>query len=68
MADLESTAATYVIVPQPTGAFGVEVTIPGASPTMVTSFETEAAAELWIAGHRQRAENPPKKLPFRKRK
>jgi hypothetical protein len=34
----------------------VEVTIPDSSPTTVSSFETEADAEVWIAKHKDRVE------------
>jgi hypothetical protein len=48
--------ATYRVVPLPGGAFGVEVSIPDRSPTRVTSFDTEAAAEAWIAAAKLRVE------------
>jgi len=46
--------ATYRIVCLPDGAFGVEVDVPDRSPATVTSFDTEAAAEDWIARNKQR--------------
>jgi hypothetical protein len=46
--------ATYRVVPLTGGAFGVEVTIPDRSPTTVSSFDTEAAAEAWIATTKDR--------------
>ena len=46
--------ATYRVVPLPSGAFGVEVTIPDRSPTTVSSCDSEAAAEAWIARTRER--------------
>jgi len=46
--------ATYRVVPLPGGNFGVEITIPDSYPTTVSSFDTEAAAEQWIASNRQR--------------
>ena len=49
--------ASYRIVSQDSGAYGVEVSIEGTSPTMVTSFVTEAAANDWIDSHKNRAEN-----------
>ena len=65
----ETPATTYLIVPQAASVFGVEVTIAGTSPTMVTSFATVAAAETWIAAHKhQAAKPPPKRLRFRNRK
>ena len=48
--------ATYRVVPLTGGAFGVEVTIPDRYPTTVSSFETEAAAEDWIAQTKLRVE------------
>jgi hypothetical protein len=50
--------ATYRIVPQKDMTFGVEVSVPGSSPAMVTSFATEQIAETWIADYKRRvAEN-----------
>ena len=46
--------ATYRVMSAADGAFAVEVTIPGVYPTMVHSFATERAAEIWIARNRQR--------------
>lgn len=46
--------ATYRVVDLPGGAFGVEVKIPDSNPTMVSSFETAAAAEAWIERNKQR--------------
>jgi hypothetical protein len=51
--------ATYRIVPQKDGAFGVEVAIPASNPTMVTSFATEQDAQRWIAEHKRRATSTP---------
>jgi hypothetical protein len=51
--------ATYRVIPLADATFGVEVAIPDTSPTRVTSFPTEAAAEEWIAGHKQQAANGP---------
>jgi hypothetical protein len=48
--------AVYNVVRLPTGAFGVEVKIPDRYPTTVSSFDTEAAAEAWIAQAKQRVE------------
>jgi hypothetical protein len=47
-------SATYRVVRQSGGAFGVEVTIPETHPTTVTSFATAEAAEAWIARHKER--------------
>jgi hypothetical protein len=46
--------ATYRVVPLTGGAFGVEVAIPDRSPTTVSSFDTEAAAEAWITRTKER--------------
>jgi hypothetical protein len=43
--------ATYRVIPVQNGAFEVEVTIPESSPTKVSPFASEAAAEAWIARH-----------------
>jgi hypothetical protein len=50
--------ATYRIVPQER-AYGIEVSIPGNSPTVVTSFATEQDAERWIANHRLKVQSTP---------
>jgi hypothetical protein len=47
-------AATYRVVHLNNRTFAVEVTIPDTHPTTVTSFQTVAAAEAWIAAHKQR--------------
>lgn len=50
--------ATYRIVSDAELRYAVEVSIPEARPTMVSSFATERDAENWIAWHRGRvAEN-----------
>jgi len=59
--------ATYKIIPLNDTRFGVEVSIPDVSPTMVTSFVTEAAAEKWIEGHKERLAAPPVRGRFRRR-
>jgi hypothetical protein len=46
--------ATYRILPLKDGAYGVEVAIPECSPTRVTSFSTEVAAQEWIAEHKRK--------------
>ena len=46
--------ATYRVVPIAGGAFGVEVSIPDRSPTTVSSFDSEAAAEAWIVRTKER--------------
>jgi len=50
--------ADYRIVSRDDGGFGVEVSIEGTSPTMVTSFATESAANDWIAAHKARLAEP----------
>ena len=46
--------ATYRVVPLSRGGFGVEVKIPDTAPTTVSSFDSEAAAEAWIARTKER--------------
>jgi hypothetical protein len=59
--------ATYRVVDLPGGAFGVEVKVPDSFPTTVSSFETEAAAEAWIARNKQRViEQSEPRGPFRR--
>jgi len=45
--------ATYRIALQPDGNFGVEVSIPDASPVTVTGFATEKLASAWVANHQR---------------
>jgi hypothetical protein len=54
----EISPAAYRIVSRDDGGFGVEVSIEGTSPTMVTSFPTESAANDWIAAHKARLAAP----------
>jgi hypothetical protein len=56
--------AVYRIVSLPDGGFGVEVKIPDSFPTTVTKFDTEAAAEVWIARNKQRVieQNVPRNI------
>jgi len=58
--------ATYGIVELSGGAFGVEVKTPESYPATVSSFETEAAAEAWIARKKQRVLEQTAGNPFRK--
>jgi hypothetical protein len=59
--------AVYRVVVLADGAFGVEVKIPDSSPTTVSSFESEAAAEAWIARNKQRViEQSVPRNPFRR--
>jgi hypothetical protein len=46
--------AVYRVVSLADGGYGVEVTIPDSFPTTVSRFDTEAAAEVWIARNKQR--------------
>jgi hypothetical protein len=46
--------AIYEVVPLEAGKFGVKVSIPDTNPTTVSSFDSEAAAEAWIASHKAR--------------
>ncbi len=48
--------ATYRVIPLEDGSFGVEVSIPENYPTTVKPFGTEADAEAWITGHRERVQ------------
>ena len=48
--------ATYRVVALSGGGFGVEVTIPDRYPTTVSSFESESAAEAWVARDKERVE------------
>jgi hypothetical protein len=45
--------ATYTILRNDDGTFGVEVKIPGANPITISGLEGEAGAEKWIARHRE---------------
>ena len=46
--------AIYEVILLDAGGFGVKVSIPDTNPTMVSSFDTEAAAEAWSASHKTR--------------
>jgi hypothetical protein len=48
--------ANYRVVPLTDDAFGVEVAIPGTSPTVVSSFPSAEAAEAWITQTKSRIE------------
>lgn len=59
--------ATYRVFRLASGAFGVEVKTPERNPATVSSFETEAAAEAWIARNKLRViEQSERQGPFRK--
>ena len=58
--------ATYRLVPQSDNSFGIEVTIPGTSPTTVTGFASQADAERWIEKHKAKVvAGWPKRPSFR---
>lgn len=46
--------AVYEVVALDAGGIGVKASTSEASPTTVSSFETVAAAEAWIASHPSR--------------
>ena len=46
--------ASYRVIALDDGSYGVEVSIPDSSPTVVTPFASEKDAEAWIAGHQRR--------------
>lgn len=48
--------AVYDVVSLDAGGFGVKVSIPDTNPTMVSGFNTAAAAEAWIAAHKSRVQ------------
>ena len=47
-------SAAYRVLPQKDKTYGVEVTVFGAYPAMVTSFATKQKAEAWIEEHKRR--------------
>src|SRR5262249_25957281 len=47
------TGATYRILQQADRTYGVEVSIPGSHPTLVTGLATKEAANSWIARHQE---------------
>lgn len=49
--------AVYEVIALAAGGFGVRVSTSEASPATVSSFETVAAAEAWITGHKHRVES-----------
>jgi hypothetical protein len=48
--------AIYEVVPHDAGKFAVKVSVPDTNPTTVSSFDSEAAAEAWIASHKARVQ------------
>jgi hypothetical protein len=53
--NIAKSPASYRVVSRDAGDYGVEVSIEGSSPTMVTSFPTEEAANDWIDAHKNRS-------------
>ena len=61
--------AIYEVILLDAGGFGVKVSIPDTNPPMVSSFDTEAAAEAWIALHKTRIQGQSKSgMIFRRSK
>jgi hypothetical protein len=59
--------AAYRILEQPDG-YRVEVSIPGASPVIVSGIPTLERAERWIAAHMKKVEaGAPKRVAWRLR-
>ena len=59
--DLRS-QATFEIMSREDGSYAIVVQIPEATPVTVTSFQTSADADHWIARYKRRvAEEPPRK-------
>ena len=50
--DHPHSGAAYRIFEQSDKSYGVEVTIPGTLPTIVSGFATEIAAVDWAAQHK----------------
>lgn len=48
-------------------SYAIEVTIPDSFPTIITRFDTEAAAEKWIAGYHARLEAKPARKSWGRR-
>ena len=46
--------ATFRIFSRDDARFAIEVEIPESPPTIVSSFDTEQAAELWIEAYKKR--------------
>ena len=67
MAEITRPPASYRNILQEDGTYGVEVTIAGTSPTIVTSFADEAAAGHWVEGHKARSLLPMYRSSFRSR-
>ena len=48
--------AVYEVIPLAAGGFGVRVSTAEASPATVSTFETVAADEAWVAEHKSRVQ------------
>jgi hypothetical protein len=48
--------ATYRVIRRPDRNYGVEVSIPETSPTIVTGFASQEQAEAWVADHKRRTD------------
>lgn len=61
--------ASYKIIRMKDKSYGVEVTIPGAYPAVVTGMATKGNAERWIERHKDEvAKGPPQpRLKFNAR-
>ena len=46
--------AAYEVVAAGGDAFVVRIVIPGSYPTTVSGFSSQAAAERWVADHKER--------------
>jgi hypothetical protein len=58
--------ATYKLIARKDGAFEVEVSIPGSSPTTITNLSKQADAERWIERHKAVVDaGRPKRPSFR---
>lgn len=65
--DESTPATTFRIFLQDDKSYGIEVTIPDSFPTTVKSFETEAAAEAWIANYQVRLSEKTTRKTWRRR-
>ncbi len=56
--------ATFRIFLQDDQTYAIEVIIPEAQPTKITSFPSVEKAEEWVASYRERLEAGPQKRRF----
>jgi len=60
--------ATFRIFCRDDASFAIEVEVPDSPPTIVSSFDTAQAAELWIEAFKKRVEESHTRRPnFRNR-